>query len=338
MNPLFIGLLIAGVALVLGVLVYNWAQERRLRGRRNQASAGVPAHPARDGGHGRAEPMLGVRGVEDEAMPFRASAVPGEEENPADAGESEVQAGDPLPSLLTPRLTRDDFAPDADIECVVWLTPERPVPTSALAQVLNTSAAKPVRWLGRIGPHTHWRAIDGTSAGPWQELAACLLLADRNGAASRDDLDAFLRAVDRVATSIGAQCVWPDERDEAGRADALDRLCADLDVQVGLTILKGESAAIAGTRLRGVAEASGFRLSSAGHFEYTHEETGAVAQQVPQRRAPVSVVHVGRNSVQHLADGLVDPRVAELPPRLAVVVEPAPGREVLDDRRTAAVP
>src|SRR5262249_60087151 len=30
----------------------------------------------------------------------------------------------------------------------------------------------------------------------------------------------------------------------------------------------------AGTRLRGVAEASGFHLNDAGQFEYLHEETG----------------------------------------------------------------
>jgi FtsZ-interacting cell division protein ZipA len=169
-----------------------------------------------------------------------------------------------------------------------------------------------VRWLGRIGPHTHWRAIDGTSAGPWQELAACMLLADRSGAASRDDLDAFLRAVDRVAASIGAQCVWPDERDEAGRADALDRLCADLDVQVGLTILKGESAAIAGTRLRGVAEASGFRLSSAGHFEYTHEETGAVLYSLQNLKAePFTVESLRAVSVPGIVLLLDVPRVHE---------------------------
>ncbi len=33
MNPLFVGLLIAGVALVVGVLAYNWMQERRVRRR-----------------------------------------------------------------------------------------------------------------------------------------------------------------------------------------------------------------------------------------------------------------------------------------------------------------
>ena len=46
-------------------------------------------------------------------------------------------------------------------------------------------------------------------------------------------------------------------------------------MQIGLTILKGDRG-IAGTRLRGVAEAAGFRLASGGQFEYLQEETGAV--------------------------------------------------------------
>jgi hypothetical protein len=46
-------------------------------------------------------------------------------------------------------------------------------------------------------------------------------------------------------------------------------------VQIGLTILKSEVGQILGTRLRGVAEAAGFRLTAAGQFEYVQDETGA---------------------------------------------------------------
>ena len=47
-------------------------------------------------------------------------------------------------------------------------------------------------------------------------------------------------------------------------------------MQIGLTVQKPESGSIAGTRLRGVAEAAGFRLAPGGRFELAHEETGAV--------------------------------------------------------------
>ncbi|TMG90936.1 MAG: hypothetical protein E6H76_03900, partial [Betaproteobacteria bacterium] len=135
--------------------------------------------------------------------------------------------------------------------------------------------AKPLRWLGRRGADLPWQGIDA-AAGPWEEIAACLLLADRSGAASRGDVEAFLQAIAKLAAAVSADYVPPEAGDEAARAEELDRFCADLDVQIGLTILKSELGQIAGTRLRGVAEAAGFRLSPAGQFEYLQEETGTV--------------------------------------------------------------
>jgi hypothetical protein len=52
MNPLFLGLLIAGFVLVVGVLAYNWMQERRVR-RRTAAAFTRPG-----GGREHTEPSL----------------------------------------------------------------------------------------------------------------------------------------------------------------------------------------------------------------------------------------------------------------------------------------
>jgi ZipA, C-terminal FtsZ-binding domain len=279
MNPLFLGLLAAGAILVVGVLVYNWIQEHRLRRRRSNVGTMHASNAARDAGQGRAEPMLGVPDEDPDAasMPQSiATAEPepdGEPEVP-DAGETREDP--PPPRGLAARPSRDAIAPDGDIECIVWMTLPEPAPTGALTQALGARAAKPMRWLGRGAPNPQWRLIDGTSAGPWQEIAACMLLANRSGAASREELEAFMRLADPVAASLNAECVWPDERDEAARAEALDRLCADLDVQIGLSIVKTESGAIAGTRLRGVAEAAGFRLGASGSFEHFQEDSGAL--------------------------------------------------------------
>src|SRR5205823_3500745 len=89
------------------------------------------------------------------------------------------------------------------------------------------------------------------------------------------DISNFLGVVASVASELAAPFQAPDAGEEAERAEELDRLCADLDVQIGLTILKGDRG-IAGTRLRGVAEAAGFRLASGGQFEYLQEANGAV--------------------------------------------------------------
>jgi hypothetical protein len=178
-------------------------------------------------------------------------------------------------SLSAPRVARDALGPDPDIECVVVLNPGTPVASAALDRARGASLAKPARWLGRRGAALPWQPLDG-AAGPWQQVAACLLLADRSGAASRADISSFLGVVASVASEIPADFDAPDAADEAARAEELDRLCADLDVQIGLTILKSELGQIAGTRLRGVAEAAGFRLAASGQFEYLQEETGTM--------------------------------------------------------------
>lgn len=312
-NPLFLGLLAAGVVLVLGILVYNWIQVRRLRDRRRSATANLSAdaQPTRDAGRGRAEPVFGSSGdMNAEAIP-QSVAIRGPEETP-EAAVSGESAGFVLPQRLAARTGREGMAPDGDIECVVWLTPSPPAPTSALASALATRCAKPTRWLGRGGTDPHWRAIDSANAGPWHEIAACMLLADRSGAASRNEVEAFLRLVDSVAGGLHAECVWPEERDEAVRAEALDRLCADLDVQIGVTLLKGDSNPIAGTRLRGVAEASGFKLSAAGQFEFTQEDTGAVLYSLQKLSGePFTVESLRAVSVPGIVLLLDVPRVPE---------------------------
>ena len=315
MNPLFLGLLAAGAILVVGVLLYNWIQERRLRRRRSNVTAVRGSSTARDAGQGRAEPVLGVPDEDPDAasMPQSIAIAESEPEVEPEAAGAGEPGGEPSPPRgLAARPSRDAIVPDAEIECIVWMTLPEPVPTTALTQALASRAAKPTRWLGRGGANPHWRLIDGASAGPWQEIAACMLLANRSGAASREELEAFLRLVDPVAASLNAQCVWPDERDEAGRADALDRLCADLDVQIGISIVKTDSGAIAGTRLRGVAEAAGFRLGATGSFEHFQEDGGALLYSLQDlNQQPFTLEGLRTLSVAGVVLLLDVPRVAE---------------------------
>lgn len=270
MNPLFIGLLVAGVVLVIGVVVVNWMQERRVR-RRIDAAFRKPDDATR--GAGRVEPMFNDAAasgsgasvaVADDVAEESADTLP----EPADDTYDE-----PLPEPPT-RVERAGIAPDADIECVVILRPDQAVPGAALTGALVQVTAKPSRWLGRRAPGLPWQQIDATTSGPWQELAACLLLANRAGAATPEEVATFMRSVKQVASGLPAACEFTDPAAEAARGEALDRLCADLDVQIGLTLLKSELGQIAGTRLRGVAEATGFRLTPAGQFDYVQDDTG----------------------------------------------------------------
>lgn len=267
---LFITMVAAGIALVIGVLVYNLLQERRAR-RRPSAAFNAPGRARGE----RAEPTLRPDDA-DEDVPLTASIQATPEaaaEDPQAIVAEEPVAVAPVPLSAT-RTARDFVSPDPDIECVVLLTPASPVPSTAIARARSAPMGKPARWLGRRAPALPWQLLNGAT-GPWQQIAACLLLADRAGAASRSDIANFLGVVASVASEMPAEFTPPDAGEEAERAEELDRLCADLDVQIGLTLLKGDRG-IAGTRLRGVAEAAGFRLASGGQFEYLQEETSAV--------------------------------------------------------------
>lgn len=277
MNTLFLGLLIAGILVVLAVAVYNWLQVRRLRSAGDAPAARSDTGVARE----RFEPVLNAADEPESPVHTVAASMPQSvavEDMPADDAEAmpdrEEQALEALPEALTYKAAKSGIAPDTEIECVVLIKAAPEVPASTLASALATRLGKPTRWLGRRGEGLAWEQV-ATAGGSWSELAACMLLADRAGAATRDDVEQFLQLIAHVSPAALGTAAMPNIADETARADALDRICADLDVQVGLTILRSDLGQIAGTRLRGVAEAAGFRLNANGKFDYVQEETGA---------------------------------------------------------------
>ena len=128
----------------------------------------------------------------------------------------------------------------------------------------------------------------------------------------RPDIEQFLRLGAQVGSEMAAKCDVPDAEDAAHRAEELDSFCADLDVQIGLTIVKGDLGQIAGTRLRGVAEASGFRLTPAGHFDYVQDETGKTLYSLQNfKQEPFTVEGLRTLSIPGVVFLLDVPRVAE---------------------------
>jgi hypothetical protein len=179
---------------------------------------------------------------------------------------------------------RHGAQPDPDIECIIALQPTKPVAVAALGGALGAKLGKRLRWFGRRGVSMPWQLLKPETAGEFSDIVACLLLADRTGAASVPMLQAFAALVAEIAPALPAAFIAPEVEREAARAETLDRICADLDVQIGLTVLKEPPATIPGTRLRGVAEAAGFRLAG-GRFEWVQEETGAVLYVLQNFRA-----------------------------------------------------
>lgn len=361
MSSLQLGLIAAGVLLVVAVIVYNVWQERRLK--RNLARARAPAPRAESASPRaaeRVEPTLGTqRGTTAPAAgtpAFRpanpGASMPGAAAEasappPADAA-SAVGAGatgdsrtlDAATPLAPGRAPKAHAQPDHEIECLILLQPASPVAAGALAAGLHARVGKPLRWFGRPDARSDWERLAADTPGRFGELVACMLLADRNGAASRAQLDGFMRIVGEVAPTLPAAFTPPGLERELARAESLDRLCAELDVQIGLTVQMPESASIPGTRLRGVAEAAGFRLAPGGRFEFLQEDSGAVLYTLQNLRPDPFSADMLRltatNGVVFLLDvaRLVDPprafdQMKLAARRFAVTL----GAELVDDNR-----
>ena len=368
MSPLQLGLIAGGVLLVVGVLIYNWWQERRVRRRIAEtfggARGGAGSAPAVPAGS-RVEPTLRT---DAEAAGPRTGAVPGDavpayRPSADDAGappfEVPMDVVAPRPADDAPPLEEDAppaaelpaaiarggpagslREPDPEIECVITLQPARPVGVGALAAGLHARLGKRLRWFGRTQPESPWQALAADTRGEFVEVAACLLLADRNGAASRAQIDTFVRVIGELAPLLPAAMSVPDPAAETGRAEALDRLCADVDVQIGLTVVKPDPASIPGTKLRGIAEAAGFRLATGGRFELLHEDTGAVLYTLQNlRNEPFTVDTLRLSATNGIVLVLDVPRVAD-PPRTFDQMKLAArrlaqtlGAELVDDNR-----
>jgi hypothetical protein len=303
-SSLQIGLIVAGALLVIAVIFYNQWQERRAK-RQAAPSAQRSDDLRATRADERVEPTLGTRDASAHALEgtpaFRPGdgtdgtfAVPGDiipppsdeassaRGAPTHVADAVVESDDAVratTSTLTGSrsgVARPPSMPDHEIECLIPLQPAGPVPVSALASGLQSRVGKRMRWFGRSDARADWQPLASDTPGHFGELVACLLLADRNGAVTHAQLDTFIRVVGDIAPTLPAQFTPPDVARELTRAEALDRLCAELDMQIGLTVQKPDPGSIAGTRLRGVAEAAGFHLAPGGRFEYVQEETGAI--------------------------------------------------------------
>jgi len=344
MTSLQLGLIVAGVALVIGVVIYNWLQERRVRRRIKEAfrdtgsiRATADSGPSVPRGGARVEPTMmrdGAAAPMPENPPHDAEAIADDApyeppldiqsriasdlsddaDDVADAADADVaRTSAAVPAAVAPSaIDRNVRDPDPDIECIVMLQPVRPVSAGAIASGMHARLGKPLRWFGRRNPDAPWQLLKSDTAGEFTEIVGCLLLADRAGAASPPLIDAFARLAGNVASSVPAAFVPPDSAREAARAEALDRICADLDVQIGLTVLKAGPATISGTRLRGVAEAAGFRLTDSGRFDWIQEDTGAVLYSLANYRPEAFTADALRATSTPGAVFLLDvPRVAD---------------------------
>jgi hypothetical protein len=188
-----------------------------------------------------------------------------------------------LPERGSPPLASEPIGgelPDPDIECVARLQALAPIRGVLLMDAVERTYAKPCRWVGKQAGGG-WSAVRDVDL--YTEVAACLVLADRSGPLSEKGYADFRAAIEELGQAIPAAFVMGGRREELERAVELDAFCADVDIQIGLNLLRRDGGRWTGTRLRGVAEASGLRLNGDGQFDYTGEEGDVVLFRMQNR-------------------------------------------------------
>jgi FtsZ-interacting cell division protein ZipA len=264
MSSLQTVLLIAGVVLVLAVLIYNAMQMRAVKSR---LSASIRRETVRETAREAAQ----------------KTALPRSDEAPR---EPTLRVDPPSPSA-------PKEAPDFMAEAVLTLQlPDTTDVSPELAQQMLKTPGKRVRLFWQPQGASNWTLLqntanilaflggsasdesataqpDDTQPAPVHSLAFCLQLADRAQAVTPEQLDAFQKHVEVVASLLSASYTPFDVALEAERAKALDKACAQLDLQIGLT-LHGKVGPLPGQQLLQAAQKLGLALER-GALRYQRE-------------------------------------------------------------------
>lgn len=306
MNELQVSLLVIGGAIVAAVYGFNRWQERKLKRRAEELfqsdhddvlldepsqSAYAPPPVEREP-LGRIEPTLG-----DEPAFSPDDTLPNEE----------IPFEPAVEETPPPRAPRPAFAAGL-IDYAARLQAETPTAAASLEGTMRAVAGfgKPVAWRGLNSQTGIWEDLN--RVGPeetYTEFEAALQLVDRQGAVAAHELEMFCDAVQNAAADLSLTADCPDIQPAADRAVALDRLCADADVLIGINVIPANGTAIPATKVRAFAEAAGMKLADDGAFYFRTDEGVALYSLCnldPEPFTPESIKTLATHGITLLLD------------------------------------
>lgn len=286
LSELQISLIAIGMVVVMGVVLFNWMQQRRYRrgaeeafGREHEdVLLRTAASVEKDE---RVEPQLGRELLDEFAMePDTESPRVAELAEPETKPSSPPVLDTPItrieqqPSFVNRVSTSVDNITDA-VDYVVGIESGTLIADSNLTKLLQRKFdfGKPVRWMGRRSPEAFWEeiTIETNNKSGYRNLLGRLQLADRAGPVSEVSLSEFRDMTENFAAHVKATANCPDIQEAYARAVLLDEFCTQVDVMVGINIISKDTGAFTGAKIRVLAEASGFKLGAEGVFHYRDE-------------------------------------------------------------------
>ena len=272
MSDLHLSLMGLGLLVIIGVVAYNWIQERKFRKIAQQRFQA----PREDVLMTTPDPSIGTTTIGRATLnDVRIEPKLSEDESIAVA----PPIAEPViaPQVQTRKAESEIPAPiDAHIDYVVRLDLADPVNASAVREALGESNLdKPQIWRGLSATGQWEDVINGRDRAEYSVLYGALQLADRTGALTTDQLIQFSGQVQQAAENLMAVAQMPERQVAMETAAKLDEFCAEVDILVGINVIALDQDTFAGTKIRAMAEAGGFKLQEEGVYEY-HDEHGVV--------------------------------------------------------------
>ena len=288
MSELQISLIAIGFVVVIGVIFFNWMQQRRYR--RGAEEAFARKHEdvllrtdkpvAEDE---RIEPQLGKEILQEQEIFQELQIEPSAESTePAEIAQPNLQSIPTMPALVASveQAPVNGLSVVDMVDYVINIRAATLIADSHLTEVLQRKFdfGKPVRWLGQRDTDPFWEeiTIETMGKGGYLNLKGCLQLANRAGPVSEVSLSEFRDMVQNFAAHVNAVADCPDVRQAYAQALSLDQFCAEVDVMIGINIISRDNSVFTGAKIRVLAEASGFRLGTEGVFTYRDENNNVL--------------------------------------------------------------
>lgn len=263
MSDLQISLIIIGIIIIAGVALFNWVQQLRYR-RKIQAAFD---HEHDDvlldkinisSTNKRIEPKLNKSILSEIQTDLAEQIAPTESEQDT----ASATAASP---------TSPDF--DSKSNYIVNIDTGSTISHTQISPLLQKEFifGKPLYWLGQKQKNEPWDQItvdNNIEKISYVCLKGCLQLADRAGPISEINLSKFRDMIQDFASQAGTTVDCPDIVAAHEQAVILDKFCAGVDVMIGINIISKDDGAFVGTKIRALAEASGFKLDADGLFKY----------------------------------------------------------------------
>ncbi|KAF0815049.1 Cell division protein ZipA [Andreprevotia sp. IGB-42] len=175
----------------------------------------------------------------------------------------------------------------------------------AAGRIPTLPAGKRVEIIG-LNDDDQWEIVTPNSRSAFAELRIGLQLADRQGALTQEQLNAFCMGVQQFADDFDAVVTFPQRSGKMQAAAELDEFCAGVDVLIGLNILS-VTQPFAMDKVRTLAEQAGLVRAGDGLFHYKSDSGKTLFTLANQNQKPFSGTSEGLTllfDVPRVAGGL----------------------------------